>query len=389
MNIGRKIIKIGLVVYTIFACIGISGMQLGLWISIIGLLILVLSKEKIFFYTNNKTKKIFLFCLIFIIWNFLVTIFGIEPKRGILKLIEFVGPIFFIFAVINVQENIDSKFFKQIIFLIILFCVLESIYGTLQYFTGIDFTHKIKIPNYRIRGTMGYYNSLGGVLGMMVPFIYGNFIFTNKEKLKEKQFFLISFILSVIALILTFTRGAWMGAILGVLVITIYKFGWKGLFFIIVLPILIIFNPVRNRIKDTQNDPQGGRKNIWVWSLEMIKESPILGYGFNSFQKLLSKKDIYYGEAHFHSHNVYLNTFVESGLIGILLLLTIMFLIIIYILQLVQENKIPIVFGILGVVIDFYLHGLVDNVLWGETMYMFWFFIGILFLLSKEKVVKL
>ena len=39
--------------------------------------------------------------------------------------------------------------------------------------------------------------------------------------------------------------------------------------------------------------------------------------------------------------------------------------------------------------IDFYLHGLVDNVLWGETMYMFWFFIGILFVLAKEKEVGL
>ncbi|MFQ3675941.1 MAG: O-antigen ligase family protein [Endomicrobiia bacterium] len=270
----------------------------------------------------------------------------------------------------------------------ITFCALESAYGILQYFTGIDLTHKIKISTHRIRGTLGYYNSLGGVLGMMVPFIYSYLIFTNRERIKEKIFFLVSFVLSCIALVLTFTRGAWVGTIISVLVITIYKIKWKAMFLILIFPSMLIFSPVRNRIKDTINSPHGGRENIWKWSIEMISKRPVFGYGFSSFQKLLSEKDSYMGKEHFHSHNVYLNTFVESGIVGVILLLSIMFLVLKYIFKLVKKNKTPLIFGILGVVIDFYLHSFVDNVLWGETLYMFYFFIGILFLLDKNREVN-
>lgn len=379
-----KVIKLGLMIYTIFACFGISGIQLGLWITILGMLILIFKKEKLYFYVNEKTKQIFLFLTIFILWNFLVTLFGVEPKKGLSKLIEFVSAICFLFAIINTGENEKSKFVNKIVYLIIIFCVLESLYGILQYFTRIDFTHKVKISTHRIRGTLGYCNSLGGVLGMMVPFIYSHLLYTHKNKIKEKIFFLISFVLSSMALILTFTRGAWLGAFISILVITIYRIGWKAILLVLVLPGILIFGPVRDRIKDTKNNPHGGRKEIWIWSVEMIKERPIFGYGFNSFQKLLYKKNIDYGISHFHSHNIYLNTFVESGLVGIVLLLSVTFFILKYILQLVQENKTPMILGILGVVIDFYLHGFVDNVFWGETMYMFWFFIGILFFLNKK-----
>lgn len=385
---GVLILKVGLVLYATFACLGISGIQLSSGVILIGIVIMSLQRKKVNFY-SEENKNIFIVVFIFILWNFIVSVFGSVPKLSIRKLVEFCGAFLIGLGLLNSKEEGKYDFRKKVIYVLIFFCMIESMYGVLQYFTGVDFVHKTKFSGQRIRGTLGYCNSLGGVLGMMVPFIYANLIFLSSQKIKERIFLGLSLIFSMFALILTFTRGAWAGVAISVFLISFYKFKWKSLLLFLIIPVLLVFAPVRERVKETIDNPEGGREEIWRYSLELIKEKPFTGYGFFSFQEKVRQKDYYIAEYHFHTHNVYLNTMLQSGVVGVLLLiLFFLFILRDVVVKNLQFKNNGVILGILGVVLDFYIHGLVDNVLWGETLYMFIFFVGLsLSLKEKEELI--
>ncbi len=382
--IGYNIVRIGLVIYTIFACMGISGIQAGIWISYIGLLLLLI-KNKIKFYPIHKDVKLVLnFILLFILWLLITTFFSIDIKRSGKSFIEFVGQICVIFAVVNIGEDEKFVFRKKLITLLLTFCVIQSIYGIIQYFTGIDIIHKTVIEKYsRIKGTLGYCNSLGGLLGMIIPVMVSYIIYGHTKKI----ILVIGLVISFIAMMFTFTRGAWVGSFVGVFIILVLRYRLRALLLFVIFPLLLTIKPIRDRIYFSfSKNFDSGRRDMWEKTFLMLKEKPWLGSGINTFQlrfyNAAEKKE------HFHSHNVVLNTTVETGIIGGILIIILMFQIFMFVVRLsktVSKENFPLVMGILGSVIDFYIHGLVDNVFRGETGYLFWFFIGMAISLVKHE----
>lgn len=383
------LMRIGLIIYVIFACLGISGIQIGVSIAVLGMVVLLLRKKQIVFYTNEESKKLSLLIMLFIVWTMISTILSIDARTSGRELIGFLGEISLMFGVFNVGLDKDLKFRRKLINLLLIFCVLQSIYGILQYFTGLDITHKTRLePFTRIRGTLGHWNSLGGILGMVLPVMLSYTIFS--PQIRQKVLYSVSFVVLSLALIFTSTRGAWIGTFAGVIVILISKFRWKTLLLIFFLPLVLLIQPVRKRLYDTLVNLEPARIYMWQKSVEMIKEKPITGYGLGTFQKLLyekhfdeeGKKVIGVEKEHFHSHNILLNTAVETGILGSILLALILIFILKYAISLIKTSeitKLPIILGIMGGVVDFCLHGMVDNTLRGETAYLFWFLIGILF----------
>ncbi len=384
-----RLIKTGLIIYVVFACLGISGIQIGVSIALLGIIGLLLKKGRIVFYTNEESKKLSVLIMVFILWAMVSTILSIDARISSQEFIRFLSEISLMFVVLNIKLNEGSKFRRKLINLLLIFCVLQSIYGVLQYFTGIDITHRTHLePFTRIHGTLGHWNSLGGVLGMILPIMLSYTIFSSQ--IKQKVLYSISFIVLSLALIFTSTRGAWIGTFVGMVVILTSRYKWKTLLLIFFLPLVLLIQPVRKRLYDTLIDPDPARIYMWQKSIGMIKEKPITGYGLGTFQKLLyekyfdekGKKTIGVKKEHLHSHNIFLNTTVETGTLGSILLALILIFILKYAINLIKISDItnlPIVLGITGGIVDFYLHGMVDNTLRGETAYLFWFLVGILF----------
>ena len=63
-----------------------------------------------------------------------------------------------------------------------------------------------------------------------------------------------------------------------------------------------------------------GRTYIWNYALDKLVSNPLLGNGFNSTHYLLENKIIpIYDRVAAHTHNGFLELFLQSGFIGLLL----------------------------------------------------------------------
>jgi len=133
---GYNILKFGLLVYSIFAFLGISGMQIGVGIAFLGFVIFILEKNPVKFYLDENTKKIFIFLILFFVSNIISAILGNNFKLSLIEIIEFYGQIFLMFFLFNIKED---SFKRKLLYIIIFFATLQAGFGIIQYFTKFYF----------------------------------------------------------------------------------------------------------------------------------------------------------------------------------------------------------------------------------------------------------
>lgn len=162
----------------------------------------------------------------------------------------------------------------------------------------------------------------------------------------------IGFILSFICIVLSFSRGAYLAIIVGLIIsfflINNIKKQLKIALFIIFLSVIIInisqfshslyVNPIdiiEQRFYAVQDDGGSGRVYLWTNALKTFTENPILGIGING--------TIDYSRDHYsfagYVHNTFLEVLSESGFIGISLYLLLWYSIFHYCIKLVKTNK--------------------------------------------------
>lgn len=228
-----------------------------------------------------------------------------------------------IFFIIKYKLNRDS-FINLIINTYILNLAVVGLIGIYQFMFGSadNSILLITLNQQRIASTFNNPNSYGGYLVIAVfPFI----MLALKEKGKRKILYSILSILVFSNIILTLSRGAWLGFAVGCGALALV-YSWKFIFSYIIVGGLSLFIPsISGRIKDftdvTQNE---GRFKLWQTAGKMIKEHPILGVGNGNY---ISRYDEYTnkypslkmeGITRFPSHNSYLKVFSELGIFGII-----------------------------------------------------------------------
>lgn len=120
-------------------------------------------------------------------------------------------------------------------------------------------------------------------------------------------------------LIATFTRGAWLGLVVGLLVLAWYRnraliLGVAGVAVLVVLAV----PPVSARVADLSGNPNEPRRenslewrlNYWSEILPLAGQNPVTGIGLGSTSQALET-----GKA---PHNDYLRSLVELGVVGFL-----------------------------------------------------------------------
>ena len=136
------------------------------------------------------------------------------------------------------------------------------------------------------------------------------------------------------ALILTFSRGCWLGLIAAAAIFITFAAGKLWGLALIALPILpaILPESIINRftsIGDMKDSSTSYRVYIWMGTLAMIRDFWVSGIGMGSeaFTEIYPFYS-YSGIVAPHSHNLFLQIIVESGVggIAVFLLILIMFL---------------------------------------------------------------
>lgn len=186
----------------------------------------------------------------------------------------------------------------------------------------------------RIVGTFANPNVLGEYLILTLPFLFALLGLCRSIAARLGVLLLIG--ISGAALIFTWSRGAWLGMLVGIIVFALMTRKRMSLILLgitVSLPSLSLLLPstVLHRLLSIGNLADTSiayRINIWKGSLDMAKHFLIggIGTGVDTYQALYPYYALDGIEAAPHSHNLYLQILIEHGLGALVLFLCIIFL---------------------------------------------------------------
>ena len=228
--------------------------------------------------------------------------------------------------------------------------------------------------NLRISGSLSHYMTFSGVVLVAVLVALGLLIFGSSAR--ERGLVALGLVPMIGALLLTQTRGAWVGLAAGAAVLlALWRLRALPLLPIAaVLAYLIAPAHVQDRIRSTV-DPNDGTVNeryvMWETGLSMVRAHPVLGVGPRMTQ---ANYDAYRpADDPFtalptpgHLHNNLVQTAAERGLLGLLLWLAIwvawFFRVALLCRQLAPEERAAraVVVGSLAAMVAFQVMGLFE-----------------------------
>ncbi len=184
--------------------------------------------------------------------------------------------------------------------------------------------------------------------------------------------------LSTLALILSFSRGGWLGLAVALAVYLVIRFGRKAIIPLVLCGLiggLLLFTTVPrfrtffqstgNELDLTGDNSTNVRLNLWSRTADMLAEHVPFGAGLSGFQTEYAKRGIPgWEEVTLYPHNLILNFWSETGLLGLLLFLSIVAQAIRLSLKRVRQHKAysltPIAYSLLLFLTALLVHGLVD-----------------------------
>jgi O-antigen ligase len=305
-------------------------------LSIVSVAFLIRSAyKKDFKWIHEKWVQIALFFWVYIIAiSFIAINFNIAFKHG-------VGFIRFIFFGIALEHTLSEKPDLQKYLLIVLsivltFAMIDTYY---QYFDGYDFFGIQKPTENRLTGPM-HHPRIGGYLHFLLyPGLLLAFHFLwQKKQIYYKLSGIMLIIFAIMPIILSGERVQIPLLFIGFLSAGLL---WKNKrkFFIIsgaitlsVGILIALFNPtikdrlITQTIGQMSHFKEDHYIQIWTRSFNIFAENPLLGVGVSNFQKKCVEAK--YGPTDhlekrcgLHSHNFYIELFVETGIIGVFIIL--------------------------------------------------------------------
>lgn len=264
----------------------------------------------------------------------------------------YIIPFYFFFLLVMTRKNDIQRFFKITIW----FTFIAIVYVMIRHgVTGFLF----KEINTAVRPIFRNHVSYAALLGALFPYVF--FLFRKNNRITITGGFLITVFL--IAIYFSYTRAIMGAIVIGGVVYFIIKWKWSRSAIIASLMVSLLASAYllhNNRYLDyapnyektiahykfdnlieatykMEDISTMERFYRWVAGVEMIKTHPVLGFGpgtfyffyknytVNQFQTYVSDNPEKSG-----IHNYYLMTFVEQGIIGFFLILTILCAAIIY-----------------------------------------------------------
>ncbi|MBQ9737547.1 MAG: O-antigen ligase family protein [Clostridia bacterium] len=292
----------------------------------------------------------------------------------------------FYFVIIN---TVKTK--KQLMDLLTVFCLsgfFVCFYGILQYVFNWNISQAwmdeemFEDIRMRIYSTLENPNVLGEYILLVLPVTIA--LMWKKKGVLPRIFYGGIAAVMGIALILTFSRGCWIGIMASAAIFVTFAAGKLWGLAILLLPLVPMVLPesIINRfasIGDMKDSSTSYRVYIWMGTLLMLKdfwlsgiglgtESFVQVYPFYSYSSIVAP----------HSHNLFLQIMVESGILG---LAVFCILILTFVRKLASAHKIQGKFGDISVVlvgigaaiIGFLVQGIFDNCFYNYRVFMiFW-----------------
>lgn len=221
------------------------------------------------------------------------------------------------------------------------FVIIHCIIGLIQY-AGISQNY---LKDFKIGSTYGNPTLLSNLISAIVPISLWGVLYLDKQKFRFLFYTSgVSLVLALITLPLSNARTSWLSALGASLIVLWYRYSlhkkfqavfnniFKKVIFVIALIIILTTSSVF--LYNYKQNSAFGRAFIWKISLDIIKEHPISGVGYEKYfaahNDYKSKYFIKNAETELREEritadvpfafNEFIQTTVELGIIGLLLL---------------------------------------------------------------------
>ncbi|WP_199289094.1 IctB family putative bicarbonate transporter [Cyanobium sp. FACHB-13342] len=264
----------------------------------------------------------------------------LAAAKGLVKLVSYLG----VYALMRQLLVAAPLWWDRLVAALLAGELITSVIGIRQLYGDSTELARWADPNSVADGTVRIYSTLENpnlLAGYLLPALPLALVALLRwQGLARKLFALTALVLGVAALVLTYSRGAWMGLVAeaGVIVLLLAVRGtrawpplWRKLFPVLLLvggaALLVVVvtqvEPLRVRVMSLvagrQDSSNNFRINVWLAALDMIQARPWLGIGpgndaFNQIYPLFQQPKFNALSA----YSIPLELAVEAGIPGLL-----------------------------------------------------------------------
>lgn len=407
LKFSENLARFGLFLFVLFLPTSIAFSQTGLGFIIAAYLSETAARRQIRFVRSPLDLPF----LCFIMATLISAIVAVNVHGNLKPLKTFFPTLFpmtVFYLVLHTLE--DIKTLKKLITLLLVVTTLVAFYGIAQHFWTIDWFRLSgtksplrtleDTPGSPVRavGTFSIYMTFAGQLIMVLSLVWSFILFDQSNR--NKIPLIVSAVTMFFALLWTYTRSAWLGFALALLVLGYLRS--RKLFLYLTLGtfagILLIFLIQPSVLKRAESifsfEQNMDRIYIWKSSLDMIRDYPITGIGQGNYNKLsreVYKKPYPFKNppSHAHAHNNLIMITVDRGILGLLAFVWLW--ITIFRETLVTLKQIPpdryylhaLILGCLAGFIAFFIQGFFENNFGdSEVAMLLWFLVGLVLIVK-------
>lgn len=306
---------------------------------------------------------------------------------------------YMLFYFVAIQLVKDVKSARIVVCAFVIIAGVMALHGVYQYIIGVEMPAGWVDQNEagvrtRVYSILTSPNIFASMLTLSTPMAI-SLVFTANNK-KSRILFAVLALAMTASLVFTFSRGAWIGFAIAVMIYVFLKD--KRLFIpCVILGVLVVFlvPSVGNRIsymlspEYIESSLRGGRLVRWLTGFRILEFYPVFGVGLGAFGGAVSINhettlllDTEYIDT-FYMDNYFLKTAVESGIVGLTAFVVLMYCVIINSYRAIKtsagkldrELSTGIMAGLCGVI----THNLVENVFEVPMMTsLFWVFVAVI-----------
>ncbi|MHC4216171.1 MAG: O-antigen ligase family protein [Planctomycetota bacterium] len=387
-----------------------ASLQSGMPISLTSLLLLGLYIHKLF-NPGLRDGTIHLFPWVtipfgvLVLWSGLSFVVAAKPSYVLFQFPRALEAFFIFFYAANFLRSEEKVLF--VIKCLAVTVAFTGILGLSQYFAGSSFNlqflggreSQIEMDYYtanisRVSGFVGHPNNLGFFLSGWLPVLLVCGIGIGKFRLRLLCLF--SFALGLVTLVLTYSRGGWLGFIFSLVLIAGFlmmkqvRKKFHGTF----LPILILsltaavlilpfFSKIITRLTKDDYGAAYSRISMAQTGLKIVRDNWVTGVGLGNYEIAIWDYD---SDPAINSagqvepvHNIYLHTAAELGILALIILIWVSLVFFhrgIYALRAANKTTALFAMGLMVGLAGLYLHGMVELGTLGHPRFVPLSFIG-------------
>lgn len=278
--------------------------------------------------TNFRTAAFNVFLVIFMICVLMAQIFSIMPAESRRFLVFYMTCFLMVFNMIAVIRSKDDL--MQILRMALVGLTIAGIFGVYQYIIKVPVNPawidtKLNQGNLtRVYAFFNNPNDFAEVILIFVPFYFAAFF--NTKSTIARLIYLGMAVPPLLSMLMTLSRGAWVALAIAAVVYVFFKEKKLIPVFILLGIAAIPFLPrsILMRLKTLMNPADSSystRIEIWQTVAPIIKDYWLTGLGLGNETLLRVSKNYYVfvskGSIPSHSHNLYLQIWIETGIFGI------------------------------------------------------------------------